>query len=109
MTPRPPRRPRRPRGTPAAGQAGAAGPAIFDPDSVAASEQAADEVAPISAGPAHAALDGWEGAPPLTADVDHTCTGVPLPPAPPPEDSRTPPPPEDAGPPAATVDPITDR
>jgi hypothetical protein len=96
-------------GTPAAGHAGAAADAVLDADPVAAPQAgAAAEVAPISAGPAHRALEGWEGEPPLTAYVDHTCTDIPLPPAPPAEHEPMPPA-VDPGPEAATVDPITDR
>ena len=106
--PRPPGRPRRWPGTPAAGQSGGVGHPVLDTDLVAASEQGpAAEVQPISAGPAHRGSDGWEGAPPLTAYADHTCTDIPLPPAPPPDDQGMPPPPVDPGRPAATVDPIT--
>jgi hypothetical protein len=101
-----PRRSHRQPGTPG----GAAVPAVPDADSVATSEPGtAAQVPPISAGPAPRESDGWEGAPPPTAYVDHTDTDVPLPPAPPPEDQGMPPPPVDPGAAAATVDPITGR
>jgi hypothetical protein len=103
---RPPRRRQRPRGKPA----GAPGHRVPDADLAATCEPgAAAEVQPISGGPAHRASSGWEGAPPLTAYVDHTCTDIPLPPAPPAEGEGMAPPPVDTGRSAASVDLITDR
>jgi hypothetical protein len=65
------------------------------------------EVEPITEGGEHGAT--WrDGAPPLSAYVDHTAD-VPLPPPPPDDDDLSPgPPPQDPGPEAATVEPITD-
>jgi hypothetical protein len=106
---RPAQRPHRRSGKPAAVLATAAGPAVLDPDSVAASGPgAAAEVPSIGADPAHRATSGWQGAPPLSAYVDHADADIPLP-TPPPEDQGMPPPPVDPGGPAATVDPITGR
>jgi hypothetical protein len=107
--PRPARRTRRRPGTPATVQTSAAGHPGLDPGLVAMPEPGVAEVPPISGGPAHRAPDGWEGAPPPAAYVDHTSGDIPLPPAPPAEDQGMPPPPVDPGGPAATVDPITDR
>ena len=102
VTPRPHRSRRRP--APAATSADP----VLDEDPVTPEQRAAAAVPPISAGPAARGTDRSDGAPPLSAYVDHAATDIPLPPVPPDHD-QMPPPPADAGGPAASVDPITDR
>jgi len=101
----PPRSPRR-SGAPAAAPPGAPGTAV-PAAAVAAALAAGDTAAmpPISDLPTPAR---WAVEPPLRAYADPASPDIPPPPEPPPGDDD-PPPPLDSGPPAATVDPITQR
>ncbi|WP_431241045.1 hypothetical protein ACQ86B_28505 (plasmid) [Mycolicibacterium aichiense] len=85
-------------------RAGAAAQTAFDGGDHGPGSTGAGEIAPIIAGPPGGSWD--QGAPPMTSYVDHTAD-VPMPLDAPADDLSTPPPP-DPGPPAATVDPITD-